>query len=489
MTVSAQTRPAPTPDDPDAAPRDATSRHGLIVVGAGGAGLGVVEQTVHSMSVTLIDKERRREDLAREVPGARCIHGDGTSLLVLRDAGVDAAYALVAATSDDAVNIEACRLAVSCGVPTVFCRLHDPALRARVLAVGAIPVTVQQALSRAIISQLPGIAVTTSEVGLGQGEILQVRVTAGSLAIGHTLKEIGTREFLVAAIYRRGTLVVPHGDTVVEADDQVLLVGPPDTLRAVAEYFRVGTAQFPLQYGRNIVVWDRSRTHEVLAEAQWVKENTRVEGGLYRVSGDDPADAGPLTCPFDVLPLNLDLRESAQFAGLDSIHPGLYVVRAPFRRWLQRCGMTPIRPLLANAKAPILMARGTVPYRRILAPIGDSDTAWVGVELAIDVARQLDATVTFLHARPPQFVAGAQGEERSVRILKQAEDIARRYNIDIHVREVEGNPIKQAQKAALDHQLCIVARRREQQNSYLRPDVGLRIALGVSCSSLLLSIG
>ena len=154
---------------------------------------------------------------------------------------------------------------------------------------GAQPVTVQQALTGAILSRLPNVVSTTSEVGLGQGEILQVRVTAGSLAIGHTLRDIGTREFLVAAIYRQAELVVPHGDTIVQVDDQVLLVGRPDTLRAVAEYFRVGTAQFPMQFGRSIVVWDRSRELGVLAEAAWLEEYTRVQGGVHRVTGDDPS--------------------------------------------------------------------------------------------------------------------------------------------------------------------------------------------------------
>ncbi len=490
MSLSAQ---PPTPRiepsaDPD--PRsEPTARHGLIVVGAGGTGVGVVEQTAHAMQVTLIDKDRPADELSDELPGARCIHGDGTSLLVLREAGVERAYALVAATSEDRVNIEACRLAVECGVPSVFCRLHDPSLRARVLAVGALPVTVQQALAGAITSRLPGVVVTTSEVGLGQGEILQVRVTAGSLAIGHALKDIGTREFLVAAIYRRGELVVPHGDTVVEADDQVLLVGLPDTLRAVAEYFRVGTAQFPMQFGRTIVVWDRSREDSVLEEASWLLEHTRVEGGLHRVTGDDAATADPITSQVQLKSLDLDLNQSGHFARLNAIHPGLYVVRAPWKRVFQRRGMRPIRRLLKKAQAPMLISRGTAPYRRVLAPIGDSETSWVGVELAIDVARQLDATVTLLHVRAPQFVAGDQGGERALRIRRQAEDIARLYNLDIQVVEVEGNPIRQAREVAADHQLCVVARRRGQSDTYLRPDVGLRIALGVPCSSMLLSVG
>ncbi len=493
MNVMSATAEPPDPHvvpSPDTDPRaEITSRHGLIVVGAGGTGRGIVEQTAHAMQVSLIDKTHAKEDLSEKLPGARCIHGDGTSLLVLREAGVERAYALVAATSDDRVNIEACRLAVECGVPSVFCRLKDPSLRARVLAVGAFPVTEQQALAGAITSRLPGVVNTTSEVGLGQGEILQVRVTAGSLAIGHALKDIGTREFLVAAIYRGGELVVPHGDTVVHADDQVLLVGLPDTLRAVAEYFRVGTAQFPMQFGRAIVVWDRSRQEGVLAEADWLREHTRVEGGLHRVTGDDAIQEEPIVSRVEVRSLDLDLNQTGQFARLHAVHPGLYVVRAPWQRLFQRRGMRPIRRLLKKAHAPVLISRGTAPYRRILAPIGDSETAWVGVELAIDVARQLDASVTLLHVRAPQFVGGDSAGERALRIRRQAEDIARLYKLDIQVLEVEGNPIREAREVARDHQLCVVARRRGQGNTYLRPDVGLRIALDVPCSSMLLSLG
>lgn len=479
---------APSTNIADEEATRATAREGLIVVGAGGTGRGVIDQTSRAMQVTLVDKQKEPLESALS-DGVECIHGDGTSLLVLREAGVERAYAFVAATGDDSVNIEACRLAVECGVHTVFCRLTDTSKRSEVLALGAVPITVQHALVGAITSRIPGVVVTTSEVGLGQGEILQVRVTAGSLAIGHALKDIGTREFLVAAIYRDGDLVVPHGDTIVNADDQILLVGPPDTLRGMAEYFRVGSAQFPLQFGRSVVAWDRSGDARVLEEAEWLREHTRVDGGLHRITGDDPAEAEPIASPVAMNTLDLDPGHSGQFARLNAIHPGIFVVRAPWQRMLQRRGMTPIRRLFRKAQAPVIIARGSTPYRRILAPVGESETAWMGVQLAIDAARQLGASVTLLHVRAPKFVAGESGSERAMRIRRQAEDVARLYNIEIDVRQEEGNPIKLACRLAEDHQLCVVARRRGQSDTYLAPDVGLRIALGVPCSAMVLNRG
>ena len=151
--------------------------------------------------------------------------------------------------------------------------------------------------------------------------------------------------------------------------------------------------------------------------------------------------------------------------------------------------MTPIRHLLKQAQAPILLSRGSAPYtkdfgadRRLRDLLGWGRTR----DRRSTTARRLRHAP---HARAPQFVAGDVGGARAERIRRQAEDIARLYKIDINLIELEGNPIRQARDVAADHQLVIVARRRGQLNSYLRPDVGLRIALAVPCSSMLLSVG
>ena len=75
-----------------------------------------------------------------------------------------------------------------------------------------------------------------------------------------------------------------------------------------------------------------------------------------------------------------------------------------------------------------------------------------------------------------------------MRIRRQAEDIARLFNIEIEVQQLEGNPVTLSRQVAEEHQLCVVARRRGQSDSYLSPDLGLRIALGVPCSAMLLNL-
>ena len=346
-------------------------------------------------------------------------------------------------------------------------------------------------MASALTARLPGVVTTTSEVGLGEGEILQVRVMAGSLVIGRPLAEIATREFLVAAIYRDGCLVVPHGDTTVREGDQVLLVGDPDTLRAIADYFRLGAAQFPRQFGYSIVLWAQGGDERTCAEAEWLSDVSRldscyrlVEPAAAQVSTDSVADGGDDRWQ----QLMLSAPPKDPFEPVSDVHPALYIVAPPRTGLFNNQSLGTLGALLDRSSSPILIARGTAPYRRILVPVTDSPTSWRGLELAVDIARLMDARITALHVPQPRFLGGDTGDARTEAVVKNIEDIARLYGLHFEVQVQEGNSIRTTARVAEGHQLVVASRRRNQPDSYFEPDVGLRIALAAPCSSVLLSV-
>ncbi len=478
----------------DAAPVSSGSaarqeRQGLLVVGAGPTGLDVVRRSARVVGVTLLDRDVEEGEIADRLHGARYLRGDATSMLVLRRAGIDEVHALVAATSDDDVNIETSRLGAEAGVPEVLCRLNDPARAPEAVAVGARAVSSSEAMASAIVNRLPGVVSTTSEVGLGQGDILQVRVLPGSPVAGNRIRDIGTREYLIAAIYREGNLVVPHGDTVVVAGDQVLLVGEPEALGAVAEYFRLGGAQFPHQFGRALVLWADGESGTAVAEAAWVREVTKTSGFL-RIAQPDEPPAMSEPWPVSLDPAGVRKDGTADAVGLKPVmesRPALYVVNAPHRRWWRESGMEPIRSLLDVAFAPILISRGSYPYRRILVAVTDSATSWRGLELAVDIARLMGARITAVHVSPPRFIAGERGEETAQRVRARVLELARLFEVELDCLLVEGNPVREIRRLAEDHQLVVVARTRSHSDTYLSPDVGLRMGLACECSAIILT--
>jgi len=462
----------------------------LIVVGAGHTGIDVVRRTSRVLPVTALDRSLDYDELPGPLEGARFIMGDGRSLLVLREAGIDDAYALVATTDNDDVNIEACRLAVACGVPEVLCRLSDPSRAAEASAVGAQVVTAPHAMGGALTAQLPGLVVTTSEVGLGQGDIIQVRVLQGSPVVGHEIRSVATREYLVGAIYRDGELVVPHGDTVIEADDQVLLVGRPDALHAVAEYFRLGGAQFPHQFGRAVMVWDPDldAAPAVYEEASWIRKVTGTPDYLRVAAPNGPeAEAEPWPVELTAAPRRSGNVPPAAMEGVFAASPGIFVVPPASQRMFREEGMGALRSLMNVAPSPLLIARGSHPYRRILVAVGNSASSWRGLELAVDIARLLGSEIAAVHVAAPRFIGGIRGADTSAQVGAKVAQLGRLYDVPLEFSLIEGNPIRKVLALCADSQLLVVARAQDQADSYLQPDVGLRMALGAKCSALLLS--
>ena len=103
-----------------------SGRSGLIVIGSGPTGRGVVQRTSKVTPTVLVDKDLSDDEASTfpELEAVRVVRGDATSRLVLGEAGVETAYALVAATSEDETNLEACRLAVDAGVPEAVSYTH-----------------------------------------------------------------------------------------------------------------------------------------------------------------------------------------------------------------------------------------------------------------------------------------------------------------------------------------------------------------------------
>ena len=90
-------------------------------------------------------------------------------------------------------------------------------------------------------------------IGLGSGELVEVRVRARSHLVQRRLRCLKPTQWRIAALYRDERLILPTGNCRLQVDDRVVLVGEPTVLESVAALLTRGTPQFPRQYGRYIV--------------------------------------------------------------------------------------------------------------------------------------------------------------------------------------------------------------------------------------------
>jgi trk system potassium uptake protein TrkA len=176
--------------------------------------------------------EGRGEVLAhlhRELPTEAIVVGDPTHPHVLEQAGIREAQVLAACTPRDADNLVLCFLArTRYQVPRTIAQINNP--RNAWLFDDRFHVDValneSEILSRLIEEEMSlGDMMTLLKLRRGQYSVVEEKIPAGARAVGMSIQELNLSDRCnIAAIIRKGEMVVPRGATVLEQGDEVLAI-------------------------------------------------------------------------------------------------------------------------------------------------------------------------------------------------------------------------------------------------------------------------
>ena len=247
----------------------------IIILGAGQVGGTLAEHLAgEANDITVVDTDGDRlRDLGDRLD-IRTVTGRGSFPTILRQAGADDADMLVAVTSSDETNMLACQVAYTLfNTPTKIARVRESAYltRSGLFDNEAIPVDVlispEQVVTNYIkrLIEYPG-ALQVIDFADGKAQLVGVRAYYGGPLVGHGLRAL--REHMpkvdtrVAAIFRRNRAIMPKGDTVIEADDEVFFIAAKAHIRSVMGELR----RLDENYKR-IVIAGGGNIGERLAEA------------------------------------------------------------------------------------------------------------------------------------------------------------------------------------------------------------------------------
>lgn len=118
-----------------------------------------------------------------------------------------------------------------------------------------VMVNSNEILSSRLIDYLPNVPVLAQNVGLGEGEIMEVSVPFGSSFVYRHLSAIEQKEWRIVAIYRNRRLVMPDATRMIHPNDTLLLVGEPHVLRSVYLAIKRELGQFPEPFGSNLYLY------------------------------------------------------------------------------------------------------------------------------------------------------------------------------------------------------------------------------------------
>ena len=210
----------------------------LIVVGLGGIGralAGLAAEEGHSVVVIDRDEEKCADIL--EEYDLLAVSGNATDKNTLEDAGIDRADALVATTSDDALNLMACWLAKKYEVRTLVSIVNQKEHADLFKEVGVrISENPDEIVARSLFlwSENPDTQLLASIEG---GTIFEITVADGAKGVNKTVREVsGVKDMLYIAIRRGGKLIIPTGDVVIMPDDVITVFTKKEAEAKSVEY-------------------------------------------------------------------------------------------------------------------------------------------------------------------------------------------------------------------------------------------------------------
>ena len=228
----------------------------IVIVGAGEVGSTTAESLAEEHDVVVVDIDPERVESMTYDMDVLPVEGDATDMATLEEAGIGESDMLIASTDDDEVNIIACGIAKTCGDPFTIARTKSPKYlrpwEQGKRAFGVDFMVCTDLLAAETIVGVTGLP-TAQNVDTFAGGLVQMTefgIPAESPVAGRTVAEADRFDSLTfAGIIRGEQVIVPRGNTVIEAGDDVVAIGSPESAR------KFGAAIAPQENGpRDVVI-------------------------------------------------------------------------------------------------------------------------------------------------------------------------------------------------------------------------------------------
>jgi trk system potassium uptake protein TrkA len=223
----------------------------FIIIGAGEVGYHLASRlSQEKMDVVIIEKDEEKVKRVIDTLDVQTIHGSGSSIETLKQAGIEEADMIIAVTNSDEVNMISCLVAsAQSKVPIKIARIRNQEYSQNSDILGEkhlnIDLTINPEMEMVkTISRLVEIPDATDIVEFAEGRvrITGIKVDPQSYVIGKKLKDLSKEnlqhDIIVAAIFRNDKVIVPRGDDIIQENDLVYAVTDAKKIIPITSYFK-----------------------------------------------------------------------------------------------------------------------------------------------------------------------------------------------------------------------------------------------------------
>ncbi|MBN2708779.1 MAG: Trk system potassium transporter TrkA [Calditrichaceae bacterium] len=229
------------PDVIKATGKENVNIESVMILGGGQTGMLIAKELEEDYNVKIIESNQDKSiDLAEQLRSSLVIRGDGRDINLLALEGIIEMDAFISVTGDDETNIISCLLARHLRVPKIIALINksdyapiiptigiDAYLSKQLLTVNGILKFIRRG-SVVSIASIPGIT----------AEAIEMIAEPGSKITQKTLAELKfTKNAILGAVMRDNEVIIPMGNTRIEAGDKVVLFALPTAIRELEKLF------------------------------------------------------------------------------------------------------------------------------------------------------------------------------------------------------------------------------------------------------------
>ena len=203
----------------------------VIIAGGGRTSTFLARNLIKQDHIVRVIESRQKvlASLHRELPTEVIIEGNPLNPDIFQHAKPEKADVFVAVTTNDEENLVLCHIArTKHKINRTIARVNNPRnawLFTPVFGVD-VPVNHAEIMSSLIEEEMSlGDMMTLLKLRKGNYALVEEKIPTGAIAIGQAIKDLHLPEqCVIAAIFRKGEVVMPHGNTIFELGDEVLAI-------------------------------------------------------------------------------------------------------------------------------------------------------------------------------------------------------------------------------------------------------------------------
>jgi len=208
----------------------------VIIIGGGQVGAYIAGILLKNKCEVKVIENRLHiyAKLLNDIPMDSVIFGDGTDPNILESCGIDDADVVACVSGNDETNLVASTIAkFEFGVPRVIARVNNPRNSWLFDAGMGVDVGLNQAdlMAHLVVEEMDfKNMLTLMKLNRGDYSIVQMNVDANSTSVDKTVMDLSIpANAVLIAITRNKEMILPHGDTVITAGDNILALADKET--------------------------------------------------------------------------------------------------------------------------------------------------------------------------------------------------------------------------------------------------------------------